>query len=242
MHAEGIVIFDVDGTLSCTSEVDDRCWMDAAAHVIGVRDMSTDWSTYSHSTDEAIATDLIRDRTDLEVGDDVVHRIRDDFAVRIEAAIEREPGLFRPVGGAPEVFMRLRQAGWRVAIATGGWRRTAELKLATAGVPFEGVAAAHADDAHPRERIVELAARRALHPGESSIAPVVYVGDGIWDVRATRRLGIGFVGVGTGAAADRLRDEGAEVVLPDFRDETRFMEAVAGRARGVLPGPAGSGC
>ena len=71
MHAEGIVIFDVDGTLSCTSEVDDRCWMDAAAHVIGVRDMSTDWSTYSHSTDEAIATDLIRDRTDLEVGDDV---------------------------------------------------------------------------------------------------------------------------------------------------------------------------
>ena len=129
--------------------------------------MSTDWSTYSHSTDEAIATDLIRDRTDLEVGDDVVHRIRDDFAVRIEAAIEREPGLFRPVGGAPEVFMRLRQAGWRVAIATGGWRRTAELKLATAGVPFEGVAAAHADDAHPRERIVEIAARRALHPGES---------------------------------------------------------------------------
>ncbi len=150
--------------------------------------------------------------------------------------------MFGPVGGAREVLALLGLGGGGVATATGGWRRTAELKLATAGVPFEGVAAAHADDAHPRERIVELAARRALHPGESSIGPVVYVGDGIWDVRATRRLGIGFVGVGTGAAAERLRDEGAEVVLPDFRDETRFMEAVAGRARGVLPGPAGSGC
>ena len=228
----GLVIFDVDGTLSLTSEVDDDCWRDAAREVLGVTSMSTDWSTYSHSTDEAIATDLIRRGTDRVSVDDLVHRVRDVFADGIRESLGRDPDLFRPVPGSPDVFKVLTDAGWSVAIATGGWRVTAEMKLAAAGVPFSGVPAAHADDAHPREEIISIAARRAMVEASHGI-PTVYVGDGIWDVKAAARLGIGFIGIGDAASAERLRRAGAEVVLRDFSDPSSFLAEV--EARGSVP-------
>ena len=232
---QGIVIFDVDGTLSRTSEVDDDCWMAAARSILGVESMSTDWSTYTHSTDEAIATDLIRDRTDLPREPATVHAVRDDFAARITDALARDPDLFQPIPGAVEIFGILESAGWTPAIATGGWRRTAEMKLRAAGVPFDGVPAAHADDAHPREEIVRISATRAVPPGLEHFQRAAYVGDGIWDVRAAATLGIGFIGIGEGEAAGRLRGAGAETVFPDFEDPQRFLAAVEDRAVGTFP-------
>ena len=232
---QGIVIFDVDGTLSRTSEVDDDCWMAAARSILGVESMSTDWSTYTHSTDEAIATDLIRDRTDLPREPATVHAVRDDFAARITDALARDPDLFHPIPGAVEIFGILESAGWTPAIATGGWRRTAEMKLRAAGVPFDGVPAAHADDAHPREEIVRISATRAVPPGLEHFQRAAYVGDGIWDVRAAATLGIGFIGIGEGEAAGRLRGAGAETVFPGFEDPQRFLAAVEDRAVGTFP-------
>jgi phosphoglycolate phosphatase-like HAD superfamily hydrolase len=230
MH--GLVIFDVDGTLSHTSRVDDDCWVDAACAVLGIDSMSTDWSDYSHSTDEAIASDLIRDRTTLPQTRETVHRIRDAFIDRIRQALATDAGLFRPVPGSPEVFARLRDAGWASAIATGGWRTTACLKLDAAGVPHETVPAAHADDAHPRESIVTIAAERAERHHDRTFERLVYVGDGVWDVRAAGRLGIGFVGIAEGDRAERLRAEGATIVLPGFADVEEFLAAVSTTAAG----------
>ncbi len=230
MH--GLVIFDVDGTLAHTSRVDDECWVDAAREVLGIDSMSTDWSDYTHSTDEAIASDLIRDRTDLPQTTATVHRLRDAFIERIRGALVTDPGLFRPVPGSPEVFATLRDAGWASAIATGGWRTTACLKLDAAGVPHAEVPAAHADDAHPRESIVTIAAERAERHHGRGFERIVYVGDGVWDVRAAGRLGIGFVGIAEGERASRLRDEGATTVLPDFAARDAFLSAIGSVARG----------
>lgn len=225
----GLVIFDVDGTLSLTSEVDDDCWRDAAREVLGVVSMSTDWSTYSHSTDEAIATDLIRSGTAVSDEEELVRKVRDAFADRIRTALDREPALFQPVPGSPEIFKMILDAGWSPAIATGGWRLTAEMKLTAAGVPFLGIPAAHADDAHPREDIISTAARRAAGDSQDPCS-IVYVGDGIWDVKAASRLGIGFIGIGRGDSAERLRTAGAGVVLPDFCDVEAFLVQVEARS------------
>ena len=221
-----LAIFDVDGTLCRSSDVDDRCWVDAAHEALGLRDIDTDWSHYEHSTDEAIATELVRDRTDLRPVEDHVVRVRDAFVRRMREAIDRDAGVSRPVPGAVELFGRLESHGWDVAIATGGWRVTATIKLETAGVPIEGVAAAHADDAHPRETIVATARARARERGGAAFDRVVYVGDGVWDVRASRSLGIGFLGIADGARAEALRREGATSVLPSFEPFSGFLTAI----------------
>lgn len=231
----GIVVFDLDGTLARTSEVDDTCWIEAASDVLGLESIETDWSHYPHSTDEAIALELIRTRTDLPPTEETIHRVRDAFAERIEAARRRRPGWFLPVPGAPAIFEAMRGAGWAVAIATGGWRRTARLKLEAAGVPYVDVPAAHADDAHPRETIIETAMTRAREAKNEVFDRGVYVGDGRWDVLATDRMGLGFVGIAEGDRADLLRSIGAETVLPDYLDISAFLDAVERLATPLSP-------
>ena len=110
------------------------------------------------------------------------------------------------------------------------------MKLAAAGVPFEGVPAAHADDAHPREDIIRTAATRALGTSDSNFERAVYVGDGVWDVRAAAELGIGFVGIGESEAAERLRSAGSNVVFPNYLQSERFLNAIEDRALGPFSG------
>ena len=61
---------------------------------------------------------------------------------------------------------------------------------------------------------------------------VVYVGDGVWDLRAARRLGHGFVGVGGDRGRERLVREGASVVLRDFTDLEGTVAALSAAAVG----------
>ncbi|MCR4413741.1 MAG: hypothetical protein NUV77_15080, partial [Thermoguttaceae bacterium] len=71
-------------------------------------------------------------------------------------------------------------------------------------------------------------------PGASLTGPLprlgaVYVGDGLWDLKAARRLGIGFLGVAANGTA-RLREAGAEAVVADFADRgqvLRLLESLA---------------
>ena len=63
-----LVIFDIDGTLCRTSQLDDDCWRLAALEVLGIASMSTDWNEYPHSTDESIASTLHERAHGVEAG------------------------------------------------------------------------------------------------------------------------------------------------------------------------------
>jgi phosphoglycolate phosphatase-like HAD superfamily hydrolase len=59
--------------------------------------------------------------------------------------------------------------------------------------------------------------------GRAAFDSVIYIGDGVWDVRASTNLGRPCVGIARDPAkAARLRAEGARHVLSDYRD----LEAV----------------
>jgi phosphoglycolate phosphatase-like HAD superfamily hydrolase len=59
----------------------------------------------------------------------------------------------------------------------------------------------------------------------------VYVGDGVWDARACRSVGIPFIGIGTGSRVTRLSAEGAVCVFSDFSDVDIFLKTVRSRTR-----------
>jgi len=66
---------------------------------------------------------------------------------------------------------------------------------------------ATSSDAPRRSDIIRLAAQRAGR----SLSDVVYVGDGVWDLKASGDLGIGFIG--TGSRLNRLKEAGAEHMI-----------------------------
>jgi phosphoglycolate phosphatase-like HAD superfamily hydrolase len=224
-----LVIFDIDGTLCRTSGVDDSCWTRAAQEVLEIESMTTDWGAYPHSTDEAIACALIRRHHGTEPSRSVLDRLRDHFVALLEAVQSDDPGHFRETPGAARLIRHLQESGHQVAIATGGWRRSARFKLDCAGIPHDGLGAAFADDAHPREEIIRIATERAASRSGMEVEALgrrIYVGDGLWDLKAAGRLGIGFLGIADGDRANLLREAGAPRVLPDFSDLDEVMGAL----------------
>lgn len=228
----GLAIFDLDGTLLQTSAVDDECYAQAVADLFGIRDISTDWGSYSDSTDAGILDDLLRGHFGRSMTLDDVHAHQRRFVELLEAVARRSPDRFAPTKGARDVMGLLRSAGWVCALATGGWRPSALLKLRVAGLDVASLPAAFADDHRSREGIIRCAMERAGWPamttgsrdGQASpTTRAVYIGDGVWDVRAARSVGIGFVGVASGERATRLRHAGALRVIDDLAELERVL-------------------
>src|SRR6478752_6653989 len=98
--------------------------------------------------------------------------------------------------------------------------------MTSAGLCYDDYPAASSDDAFDRESIIRLSMQRAAERYGESFACTVYVGDGVWDARACRNVGVPFVGIGTGIRATRLSAEGAVCVFPDFSDTDLFLSSV----------------
>jgi hypothetical protein len=73
---------------------------------------------------------------------------------------------------------------------------------------------------------MRLSNQRAAERYGESFACTVYVGDGVWDARACRSVGVPFIGIGTGSRATRLSAEGAVCVFPDFSDADTFLRSL----------------
>jgi phosphoglycolate phosphatase-like HAD superfamily hydrolase len=223
-----LVVFDIDGTLTRTNEVDDECYVRAFEEELGFTGIDRDWSTYPSFTDTAIARELYARHQGREPGVEEIERVRRRFFALLESAFARAPHRFTEIPGAAEALRRLRRSpGFRVALATGAWETSARLKLRAAGLEVDGLPLATSDVSPLREEVV----RRAIALAEAEAGPfesVVSIGDGLWDLQVARALGLGFIGVASGERAERLRRAGAGVVIESFLDWEEFIKELEG--------------
>jgi phosphoglycolate phosphatase-like HAD superfamily hydrolase len=219
-----LVIFDIDGTLTQTMKAEEECFVRSLAEVCGFADVNSDWSRYKHATDFGVFREIHEARTGRLPSPSETSRFRQHFVALLARASSE--GGFAAVAGAPLLLSRLDGSEQhRVALATGAWRDSARLKMASAGLAYDDYPAASSDDAFDRESIIRLSMQRAAER-YGRLGRTVYVGDGVWDARACRRVSIPFVGIGTGSRATRLSAEGAVCVFPDFSDTELFLSSV----------------
>ena len=85
-----LVVFDIDGTLTHTDDIDEVCYVAAVSEVLSITDMDTDWTHYPHVTDSAILRQVVQ----LSLGRDVLveemDRVRQCFRQHLEDAL-RQP-------------------------------------------------------------------------------------------------------------------------------------------------------
>ncbi len=221
-----LAIFDVDGTLLHSNAADEACFVRAFAEALDIAAIDTNWLAYKHTTDSGITEQVFRERLGRGPRADEVARLQDRFAALLGAELARRPQGAAPVAGAAAMLAALPD-DWAPAIATGGWRATARLKLATAGLDVAGIPSAFAEDGPSRARIVATAWQRAREQnGIAAFDRVVCIGDGAWDARAAAELGLPLIGVATGPGAGTLMSEGVSHVVDDFTDLARFAEAL----------------
>jgi FMN phosphatase YigB (HAD superfamily) len=185
------VIFDIDGTLLHSAGVDDAIYRQAVRTVLGDVHLRPTLHDYEHITDTGILSHIFADNN-VSAADDLVDAVRSAFVDLLIAHVERH-GPFAEMPGANDMLSSLRESPEHaVALATGGWRQSAELKLRSVGIDFSGIPLATSNDHHERTAIMEIALSR-LGSGFDSIT---YFGDGPWDRDACLALGWGFVAVG----------------------------------------------
>lgn len=189
MHA---VIFDIDGTLLRSAAVDDALYRQAVRDVLGGVSLRASLHDYEFVTDSGVLRSILEDngiartRANLEA-------VRDCF-VELLATHIAQHGPFVEIPGAKALLSSLSVSPQHaVAMATGGWRPSAELKLRSAGIDFAGLPLVTSDDHIERTAIMET----ALHRLGEDFASVSYYGDGPWDRQACAILGWQFVPVGT---------------------------------------------
>jgi phosphoglycolate phosphatase-like HAD superfamily hydrolase len=220
-----LIMFDLDGTLLRSNTLDVDCFSEAFLSIMGIDRVIDDWADFKYVTDEGIVTEILSKHLNRPATEKEISNIRIKVIDLLKAQAYSNRDHFAPIPGSLEFFHSLTEMkSCRVAIATGCWKESAVLKLSTAGFNSENLIIASCNDSHRREEIMRSAYTRAADFfGVKEFETVTYVGDGVWDIRASRELGYHFIGVDSYKKADELRQEGAAYIVTDFTDTNTFF-------------------
>ncbi len=192
-------MFDIDGTLLESFQVDSECFVDAVRQVTG-QSIDSDWSRYQHVTDSGILREFLASNDfseqapaiDRQIDQQPIKaQIKRQFVKNLKVAMAKSA--VKPIAGAAKLINHLNASEeFAISIATGGWRESAQLKLESAGIDYADIPIATADDHYSRIEIMKIAAQKA----SADQYPCSYFGDGEWDKAACTELGFRFVLVG----------------------------------------------
>jgi hypothetical protein len=112
--------------------------------VSGVKAISTDWASYQHTTDSGILNEIYEMRLGRPSSLGEISAVRDRFIQLLNQAVSTSPGVFAAVPGAQNFIDYLLCSGYAASLASGGWQRSALMKLQNAGLNVAGLPAAFA--------------------------------------------------------------------------------------------------
>ena len=222
-----LVMLDIDGTLTQSYDYDREIFGLAIAEVLGCPPVDADLNGYVDKTSTGVTLEAIGRFTGRNPKPEELEEVKRRVFWRLKRMYQESPGVFSEVPGASRFLERLRKLdGAGIAIATGCWRSEALFKLRASGLNVDGIPLATSDDDRNRMRIMEISAEKARgFYACPTFERVVYLGDGLWDLQASRSLGYGFVGIGPRVQA--LRDAEAGRWHPDFMEIEAVLASVA---------------
>lgn len=222
-----LVMFDIDGTLTESNDLDDESFLRALSEVFGFSGVSNDWASYTHVTDACILREVLQQKRGRGPFLAEVEAFQSCFLKLLAEGATANGGI-KPIRGAHETLSWLLQSpDHAVTYAGGGWTTSALFKLQSAHLPIEDIPYAFSDDDESREGITAVALARAEKYYGQSFQNIVYIGDAIWDVRLARKSGYAFVGIASGNQAEKLLGEGATHVFENYEDFESFLATLA---------------
>lgn len=209
-----LAIFDIDGTLTDSAEVDDKCMEATFAHFLGAK-VACDWETVTHVTDPVIVNETVERITGRPCTQSMYEEMKRHFLMLLQSEADNNPLQFSRVPHCLEFIEALQKEGIHIGLGTGSWKASAEIKLTTGAIPFEGFYFGHADLASSRAAIAANVLAQAAAKLGSVPDQVCYFGDGAWDFKTMKQLDWPFIGVDV-KKNGTLSKLGAKHVIEDY--------------------------
>src|SRR5262245_50350812 len=124
-----LAVFDLDGTLASTFAVDVECFVQAFRDALGIDRMNTVWTDYKHVTDSGVTHEAFAAEYRRAPNHDEISRLVECHVGLLEERARVSNHRFGEIPGASAFLRRLRESSeWAIAIAIGGWERSARFK------------------------------------------------------------------------------------------------------------------
>jgi phosphoglycolate phosphatase-like HAD superfamily hydrolase len=220
-----LAIFDIDGTLTDTTRIDDVCYQKVLETGFGITDIHLGLGTSDpdNYTDAGYTKAIFQARLGRLPDETEVLYIKRQFKELLIQSFTSDPGCIKQIPGAGEIIHALRNGSeWKPAIATGGWHDWAAFKLQCTQLLYPDIPLATSDEAGTRSGIVEFAIAQAQQQyNVQKFERIVAIGDNIWDLRTAQKLNLPFIGIGE---ADALRRAGVPAIVENYLHPAGFME------------------
>lgn len=213
-----LLIFDIDGTICDTQSAEGECYAEALFVVTGIKADTLDWSQFQEPTSSAIIKEILANTSEKEHKEALFKNLFIELLKKIQ---HQYPQGFLPIKGAVDFIKHIRSNNlYDIAIASGGFDLEAEFKLKCCGLNIHDFPHATSSDTPKRKDIITLAAQKAGYP----LTSVVYLGDGVWDVKATKELNIPMIGIGR--KIETLKSLGILHTYVNFEDRQAILNTL----------------
>lgn len=203
-----LAIFDIDGTVCDTQDVEGRCYAQALEEVCGFSIDTIEWSSFEEPTSSGIVRAILGDDPNRIAKE---CEVRDRFVGLLQEEQPKYPDDFSPINGAIDFVVNLSACdGVSVAFATGGFDTEVAFKLKCCGLDLSDFPHATSSDTPGRREIIPLAAKRSGF----DLRTAVYFGDAPWDVKVANLLSLPMIGIGR--RIDMLQQLGVRHAFRDF--------------------------
>jgi len=208
------IIFDIDGTLTDTKKVEDKCFMKAFEKTFKLDITNQKWADLKNVTDWGITEEII----EREFNRKPIQREYDLMISNFvsELKTEREKDFF---------YFLKNNTDYKLGIATGSWEKSAKLKLETIGIDLNNIAFSNSDYHKSREEITKHSIQQLSDQLHQEPSQIIYFGDGVWDFKTCRNLGIEFIGIDI-EDDKKLTNLGAKTVFRNYLDVEKIMSVI----------------
>ena len=214
------VIFDIDGTL-CHSEIDNKSFIEAFKKEFDIEIQNRTWDTYPHVTDYFITEMIVSEKFNDKATSEQITGLINRYVNELDYHMSKNPGCIKIIPGANDVFDLLKcNPDYKIAIATGGFSKSANYKLDKLGFNTAGIKVFSSDNFRTKnDMILNLIETEK----DINFDKIFYVGDREYDYTVTKDLGIDFIGIDFGRN-DSLINKGIKYVINDFLPIEKFTE------------------
>ena len=219
-----LIVFDIDDTLTKSENQHQLAYVNTMKE-FGITKINQNWKSYKHHTDSYILKENYENNLSTKFNFSFI----ENFENRMTELILSLKKVSEIKGAKNIINFFTNKTDYVISFATGSLLEPAFIKLNQANIKYNKDLVIGSNEIYEREEIVKKSINKAKEfYNINSFKNIISVGDGIWDLKTARNLGLHFIGIGMKNYSD-FKNENIKLHIKDWNEfNLNVMEKILG--------------